>query len=79
MAGRREQGNLNVLRDVPEGGPLDTAATGPGPSPRGYHTANVVHDTMVVMGGSNGASCYNDIWLFNLRESFQTREKTFRC
>lgn len=39
---------------------------GPGPAPRGYHTANVVKSSMIVVGGSNGAQCYNDIWICDL-------------
>lgn len=39
---------------------------GVGPSPRGYHTAAAVHSKMVVVGGSNGSQCYNDVWIFDL-------------
>jgi Rab9 effector protein with kelch motifs len=36
------------------------------PSPRGYHTANVIGDTMVIIGGSDGKDCFSEVWLFNL-------------
>ncbi|KAI0689382.1 galactose oxidase [Cytidiella melzeri] len=36
------------------------------PSPRGYHTANLVGNVMVVMGGSDGRECFSDIWCLNL-------------
>jgi len=36
------------------------------PSSRGYHTANLVQNVMIVIGGSNGRGCFQDIWCFNL-------------
>ncbi|KAJ2934564.1 hypothetical protein H1R20_g2537, partial [Candolleomyces eurysporus] len=39
------------------------------PCPRGYHTANLVRDIMVVVGGSDGKECFTDIWLLNLTAS----------
>jgi len=36
------------------------------PSPRGYHTANLVGNVMVVMGGSDGRECFSDIWCLNM-------------
>lgn len=36
------------------------------PSPRGYHTANLVGNTMVIAGGSDGSNYFTDIWLLNL-------------
>ncbi|KAI0085582.1 galactose oxidase [Irpex rosettiformis] len=36
------------------------------PSPRGYHTANLVGNVMVVVGGSDGRECFSDIWCLNL-------------
>ena len=41
-------------------------ASGKMPSPRGYHTANLVGNVMVVMGGSDGKECFSDIWCLNL-------------
>ncbi|KAF8339867.1 uncharacterized protein EI90DRAFT_3038058 [Cantharellus anzutake] len=41
-------------------------AEGPRPTPRGYHTANLVNNTMVVIGGSDGSNSYNDVWLLDL-------------
>lgn len=40
------------------------------PTPRGYHTANLVGDVMVVVGGSDGKECFSDIWCLNLSEWF---------
>jgi Rab9 effector protein with kelch motifs len=39
---------------------------GPNPPPRGYHSANLVNDSMVVIGGSDGGMCFNDIWILDL-------------
>ncbi|OSX56711.1 hypothetical protein POSPLADRAFT_1076559 [Postia placenta MAD-698-R-SB12] len=36
------------------------------PIPRGYHTANLVGNVMVVVGGSDGRECFADIWCLNL-------------
>jgi len=36
------------------------------PSERGYHTANLVGNVMVVIGGSDGRECYSDIWCLTL-------------
>ncbi|EIW76831.1 galactose oxidase [Coniophora puteana RWD-64-598 SS2] len=43
------------------------------PSPRGYHTANLVGDIMVVIGGSDGKECFSDVWCLNLRTMWWTR------
>ena len=40
------------------------------PSPRGYHTANLVQNVMIVVGGSDGQECFQDIWCLNLGTSF---------
>lgn len=36
------------------------------PGPRGYHTANLVGNIMIVIGGSDGRDCFSDIWVLNL-------------
>lgn len=36
------------------------------PTRRGYHTANLVGDVMVVVGGSDGRMTWGDVWLLNL-------------
>lgn len=36
------------------------------PSARGYHTANLVRNIMIVVGGSDGRECFSDIWCLNL-------------
>ena len=38
------------------------------PSARGYHTANLVRNIMIVVGGSDGRECFSDIWCLNLGE-----------
>jgi Rab9 effector protein with kelch motifs len=39
------------------------------PRPRGYHTANLVGDSVVIIGGSDGAECFEDVWVLNLGPS----------
>lgn len=39
------------------------------PTPRGYHTANLVGNIMVVIGGSDGKESFTDVWCLNLGES----------
>lgn len=36
------------------------------PGARGYHTANVVGNVMIVVGGSDGKECFGDVWCLNL-------------
>lgn len=36
------------------------------PSSRGYHTANLIGNVMVLVGGSDGQQCFSDIWCLNL-------------
>jgi Rab9 effector protein with kelch motifs len=45
---------------------------GPNPTPRGYHSASVVNDSMVVIGGCDGGICFNDIWILDLSASLLT-------
>jgi hypothetical protein len=42
--------------------------SGPRPGPRGYHTANLVANNMIIVGGSDGRECFSDIWVLNLGE-----------
>lgn len=42
---------------------------GPKPGPRGYHTANLVGNIMIVIGGSDGRDCFDDIWVLNMGAS----------
>ncbi|KAF8626668.1 hypothetical protein AX15_004759 [Amanita polypyramis BW_CC] len=39
---------------------------GDAPPPRGYHTANLVGNYMIIAGGSDGFIYFTDIWLLNL-------------
>jgi Rab9 effector protein with kelch motifs len=36
------------------------------PSPRGYHTANLVRNIIFVVGVSDGRECFQNIWCLNL-------------
>jgi len=36
------------------------------PSCRGYHTANLIGNMMLVYGGSDGRECFSDIWALDL-------------
>ena len=38
------------------------------PAPRGYHTANLVGNMMIVVGGSDGRECFSDVWCLHLGE-----------
>lgn len=40
--------------------------TGRKPDPRGYHTANLVGNVMIVVGGSNAKEFFHDIWCLDL-------------
>ncbi|KAG8929865.1 hypothetical protein FRC01_003684, partial [Tulasnella sp. 417] len=36
------------------------------PGARGYHTANLVGNVMIVLGGSDGRECFPDVWVLDL-------------
>jgi hypothetical protein len=44
----------------------EVPTTGRKPSHRGYHTANLIGNIMIVVGGSDGKDCFSDIWCLNL-------------
>ncbi|OSD03716.1 galactose oxidase [Trametes coccinea BRFM310] len=44
----------------------EVSTHGKKPSARGYHTANLIDNVMVVVGGSDGQQCFSDIWCLNL-------------
>ncbi|KAF7304735.1 hypothetical protein MKEN_01187600 [Mycena kentingensis (nom. inval.)] len=44
----------------------ELATSGRKPGHRGYHTANLVSNVMIVIGGSDGKDCFNDMWYLNL-------------
>ena len=48
--------------------------TGAKPSPRGYHTANLVGNVMVVVGGSDGRQTFADIFCLNLGDFIFARK-----
>ncbi|PBK92644.1 galactose oxidase [Armillaria gallica] len=37
------------------------------PTARGYHTANLADHFMIIIGGSDGADCFAEIWFLNLK------------
>jgi N-acetylneuraminic acid mutarotase len=42
------------------------------PKARGYHTANIVGNKIVVFGGSDGGECFDDVWVYSLdRQTWQ--------
>ncbi|KAG2046333.1 hypothetical protein BDR06DRAFT_965204 [Suillus hirtellus] len=43
------------------------------PVPRGYHTANLVGNIMIVVGGSDGRGCFLDVWCLHLDTLVWTR------
>ncbi|KAG1839319.1 hypothetical protein DFJ58DRAFT_812579 [Suillus subalutaceus] len=43
------------------------------PVPRGYHTANLVGNVMIVVGGSDGRECFSDVWCLHLDTLVWTR------
>ncbi|KZV71745.1 galactose oxidase [Peniophora sp. CONT] len=45
------------------------------PSPRGYHTANLIGNVMVVVGGSDGRDCFSDVWALDLDTATWTQIK----
>ena len=45
---------------------MQKETTGKRPGARGYHTANLVGNIMVVIGGSDGKECFTDVWCLNL-------------
>lgn len=47
------------------------------PTNRGYHTANIVDNVMVVLGGSDGSECFSDIWCLNLGQRFRSPLPTY--
>ncbi|TFY73028.1 hypothetical protein EWM64_g10984, partial [Hericium alpestre] len=63
---------LNDLWTLDVSGPMDkmkweSVDTGrKRPSPRGYHTANLIGNVMIILGGSDGRECFSDVWCLNL-------------
>ncbi|KAG8843207.1 hypothetical protein FRB96_004234 [Tulasnella sp. 330] len=56
-------------------------AKGMKPAPRGYHTANLIGEVMIIMGGSDGRECFNDVWALDLDRTVWREvrpEKTYR-
>jgi N-acetylneuraminic acid mutarotase len=36
------------------------------PKARGYHTANMVGNKLIIFGGSDGGECFNDVWVYDI-------------
>lgn len=68
---------LNDVWTLDVGGPVERMrweqieTIGTAPTARGYHTANLIGNVMVVVGGSDGRECFSDIWCLNLGETFK--------
>ncbi|EPS35664.1 hypothetical protein H072_10929 [Dactylellina haptotyla CBS 200.50] len=39
------------------------------PTARGYHTANMVQNKLIIFGGSDGVDCFKDVWVFDVETS----------
>ncbi|KAF3180967.1 hypothetical protein TWF751_010180 [Orbilia oligospora] len=39
------------------------------PTARGYHTANMVQNKLIIFGGSDGVDCFKDVWVFDVDTS----------
>ncbi|KAF3921094.1 hypothetical protein AA313_de0207624 [Arthrobotrys entomopaga] len=39
------------------------------PTARGYHTANMVQNKIIIFGGSDGVDCFKDVWVFDVDTS----------
>lgn len=50
----------------------NVSPTGQIPVPRGYHTANLVGDKLVVFGGSDGHECFSDVHVCDLSKFCRT-------
>ncbi|KZT25033.1 galactose oxidase [Neolentinus lepideus HHB14362 ss-1] len=72
---------LNDLWTLEVGGPIErmrweqAETYGKKPNPRGYHTANLVGEVMIIVGGSDGRECFSDIWCLNLVSRIWTQIK----
>jgi len=49
---------------------------GEAPARKGYHTANLVGDKMIVFGGSDGHASFADVHVLNLSECYLS---VFKC
>jgi N-acetylneuraminic acid mutarotase len=47
------------------------------PDPRGYHTANLVGNVMIVVGGSNAKDFFPDVWCLDLGTSYFILSRLF--
>ncbi|KJZ71479.1 hypothetical protein HIM_09118 [Hirsutella minnesotensis 3608] len=36
------------------------------PKPRGYHTGNMSGSKLIIYGGSDGAECFDDVWIYDV-------------
>jgi len=51
---------------------------GEAPARKGYHTANLVGDKMIVFGGSDGHASFADVHVLNLSECYLSMSKCGR-
>lgn len=53
-----------LVSDPERGGPGKSRELRP--KARGYHTANMVNNNLIVFGGSDGGECFNDVWVYDV-------------
>lgn len=46
------------------------------PKARGYHTANMVSNKLIIFGGSDGGECFQDVWIFDVETLIFSLVKT---
>lgn len=52
--------------------------TGKAPSPRGYHSSNLVGNKVIIYGGSDGHECFSEIFILDLEKNHWTKVDTDR-
>lgn len=61
---------LDLAQDPPQWKQLDP--TGTRPPQRGYHTTTLVKDKLVVYGGSDGKTCFGDVYILDLGKKIRS-------
>lgn len=67
---------LDLTQDPPQWKQLDP--TGVCPPQRGYHTTTLVKDKLVVYGGSDGKTCFGDVYILDLGKVSITQQEEHR-
>ncbi|XP_006462273.1 hypothetical protein AGABI2DRAFT_186268 [Agaricus bisporus var. bisporus H97] len=69
-SGKTKDGNVTLTWDLVETKGIKK------PESRGYHTANLVGNIMVIIGGSDGKDSFDELWTLNLDTLVWTQIKT---